>query len=159
MEKINLNQIIENIKTDLELVIEEKKAILILDKVPEIEGATILLHQLFYNLIHNALKFSKPDDPPRVTISGKATIIDGIEYAKISIKDNGIGFEPAYSQKIFDAFKRLHSKDEFEGTGLGLALCKRIVERHQGNIAAFGNKVDGAEFIVELPVRLKERTI
>ncbi|QRY55488.1 sensor histidine kinase [Sphingobacterium siyangense] len=159
VEKININQLIEDIKGDLELVIQEKKAILILDKLPEIEGAPVLLHQLFYNLIHNALKFSRPHDPPRVAISYELAIIDDTEYMRICIKDNGIGFDPAHSQKIFDVFKRLHSKDEFEGTGLGLALCKRIAERHQGDITAVGSKIDGAKFTVELPLRLPKRYI
>jgi len=159
VKKVNLDEIVENIKTDLELIIQEKKAILVLDRLPMIEGAPILLHQLFYNLIHNALKFSKPDNPPRVIIACETKMIEGLPYLRIFIKDNGVGFEPAHSQKIFNAFERLHSKDEFEGTGLGLALCKRIVERHHGSIEAIGNKNDGAEFIIELPVKLQESTI
>lgn len=159
VQKINLDEIIAAIKTDLELIIQEKKAILVQDNLPEIEGVTILLHQLFYNLIHNALKFSRPDEPPRVIISAKTISIDGTGYVRISIKDNGLGFDPTYSKKIFNAFERLHSKDEFEGTGLGLALCKRIAERHNGTIDAIGSRDDGAEFIIQLPVESKARMI
>lgn len=153
VKEIDLDTIIEDIKTDLELIVQEKKAILITDKLPRIEGAPILIHQLFYNLMHNALKFSRPDNPPRVIISCSTTMIKGTEYVRISIRDNGIGFNPVFAEKIFNAFERLHSKDAFEGTGLGLSLCKKIVIRHQGIIEAIGNQDDGAEFIVTLPLK------
>jgi PAS domain S-box-containing protein len=154
VEKINLDLIIENIKTDLELIINEKGAILVISELPYIEGAPILIHQLFYNLIHNALKFSKADQPPRVILT--ADVIkneDGVELLKINIKDNGIGLDPIYAEKIFNAFERLHSKDEFEGNGLGLALCRKIAKRHNGTITANGEKDNGAEFIVTLPLK------
>ncbi|MCA1918924.1 MAG: PAS domain-containing sensor histidine kinase, partial [Flavobacterium piscis] len=144
-------------KTDLELIINEKQAILIVSELPEIEGAPILIHQLFYNLIQNALKFSKADQPPRVIIT--CTVIKNeqdIEMLEIKIKDNGIGLDPVFAEKIFDAFERLHSKDEFEGNGLGLALCRKIAERHNGSITASGEKDNGAEFTVILPVKQAE---
>ncbi|MBS7233436.1 PAS domain S-box protein [Flavobacterium psychroterrae] len=154
VEKINLDEIIENIKTDLELIINEKGAILVISELPEIEGATILIHQLFYNLIHNALKFSKADQPPRVIITAEVINHEnGIELLEIKIKDNGIGIDPIYAEKIFNAFERLHSKDEFEGNGLGLALCRKIAKRHNGTITAIGEKDNGAEFIVILPLK------
>lgn len=159
VEKTNLDAIIDNIKTDLELVIQEKQAILVVDSLPEIDGATILLHQLFYNLIHNALKFSKPDNPPRVIISGSKIMIENLDHVRIVIKDNGVGFDSKNALKIFNAFERLHSKDEFEGTGLGLALCKKITERHHGTIEALGNQNDGAEFIVCLPLQQKNNIL
>lgn len=159
IEAIELNTIIENIKTDLELIIQEKKAILINDELPAIDGAPILIHQLFYNLIHNALKFSVPDNPPQVIISCSLTKTGNTEYARISIKDNGIGFDPVYAQRIFNAFERLNSKDQFEGSGLGLSLCKKIVERHHGTIQATGNQNDGAEFIVCLPLKQESKKI
>lgn len=153
VETIELNDIIENIKTDLELVIQEKRAILIKDEMPAIAGAPILIHQLFYNLIHNALKFSKVDMPPRVIISCSVISIENAEFARVVIKDNGIGFDPAYAQRIFNAFERLNSKDQYEGSGLGLSLCRKIVERHQGTIDATGGQNEGAEFIVCLPLK------
>ena len=153
VETIELNDIIENIKTDLELVIQEKKAILIKDDMPAIDGAPILIHQLFYNLVHNALKFSRPDKPPRVIISCSLTKIESKDYAKIVIKDNGIGFDPTYAQRIFNAFERLNSKDQYEGSGLGLSLCRKIVDRHHGTIDATGGQNEGAEFIVCLPLK------
>lgn len=152
-EKIDLNEIIENIKTDLELIIKEKGAILITCDLPEMEGAPILINQLFYNLIQNALKFSKADLPPKVIISCSRENSNGVDSVKIIIKDNGIGLDPAFNERIFNAFERLHSKDQYEGNGLGLALCRKIVKRHNGTITAIGEQNNGAEFIVTLPLK------
>lgn len=159
IENINLDEVIENIKVDLELIIKEKGAILIKSELPEIEGATILIQQLFYNLIHNALKFSKADQPPRVTISSLIINKDQREFIQINIKDNGIGLDSSHYERIFNAFERLHSKDEYEGNGLGLSLCKKIVLRHGGTITATGEKDNGAEFIVTLPLKQTTNTI
>ena len=153
VEKVNLKEIIKAIKMDLELVIQEKKAILIEDELPDIEGAPILIHQLFYNLINNALKFSRADAPPRVIIS--CSIINNIQVplVEIIINDNGIGLDPNYQDKVFMAFERLHKKNEYEGNGLGLALCKKIVERHRGTIRATGIIGQGSDFIMMLPLK------
>lgn len=160
VEKINLDEVIENIKTDLELIINEKGAILVISELPVIEGAPILIHQLFYNLIHNALKFSKADQPPRVVITSDViNNDDGIELLEIKIKDNGIGLDPIYAEKIFNAFERLHSKDQYEGNGLGLALCRKIAKRHNGTITAIGEKDNGAEFIVTLPLKQRATSL
>lgn len=156
-EKIDLNEILENIKTDLELVIQEKDAVLITSELPEIEGASILINQLFYNLIQNALKFSKADVPPRVIITSGLINDNGVDCVKIIIKDNGIGLDPAFNERIFNAFERLHSKDQYEGNGLGLALCRKIVKRHNGSITAAGEKDNGAEFTVILPLRHEDK--
>jgi len=159
IENINLDEVIENIKVDLELIIKEKGAILIKSELPEIEGATILIQQLFYNLIHNALKFSKANQPPRVTISSLIINNDQREFVQINIKDNGIGLDSSHYERIFNAFERLHSKDEYEGNGLGLSLCKKIVLRHGGTITATGEKENGAEFIVTLPLKQTTNSI
>jgi len=153
VEKIDLNEVIENIKTDLELIIKEKGAILNACDLPEIEGAAILITQLFYNLIQNALKFSKADQPPRVVITCTSTNIEGNEAVQVTIKDNGIGLDPEFAERIFTAFERLNSKDQYEGNGLGLALCRKITKRHNGLIIAKGEKDNGAEFIVTLPIK------
>lgn len=158
-ETINLDEVIENIKIDLELIIKEKNAILITSDLPQIEGAPILINQLFYNLIQNALKFSKADQPPRVIITGSLITIDGHDFVQIKIKDNGIGIDVQFAEKIFTAFERLHSKDQYEGNGLGLALCRKITERHNGKITATGEKDNGAEFTVTLPLKQKADTI
>ncbi|TDW47841.1 PAS domain S-box-containing protein [Flavobacterium sp. 270] len=159
VEKIFLNDLLENIKTDLELLIKEKGAILIIKDLPEIEGAPILIQQLFYNLIQNALKFTKADLPPRLIITSAIKNIDSIESIEISVKDNGIGLDPIYAEKIFAAFERLHSKDEYEGNGIGLALCRKIIDRHNGTIMAKGEKENGAEFIVTLPLKQNSKNI
>jgi len=159
VQKINLDEIVENIKIDLELIIQEKNAILITSELPEIEGAPILIHQLFYNLIHNALKFSKADEPPRVVITSNILDKNGTKHVQIIIKDNGIGLDDIYADRIFNAFERLHSKDDYEGTGLGLALCRKITERHYGTISAAGKENDGAEFTVTLPLIQEKKII
>lgn len=159
VQRIDLNEIIENIKTDLELIIKEKEAILIVSELAQIEGAPILILQLFYNIVHNALKFSKADQPPQVIISSALVEIQGSDFIRISFKDNGIGLDSSHFQSIFKAFERLHSKDAFEGNGLGLALCRKIVKRHNGTIEASGDKNNGAEFIVTLPLKQAKRVI
>ena len=159
VEKISLNDLLENIRTDLELIIKEKGAILITNDLPEIEGAAILIQQLFYNLIQNALKFTKANQPPRIIITSTIKNIDSVESIEISFKDNGIGLDPLYAEKIFTAFERLHSKNEYEGNGIGLALCQKIINRHNGTIVAKGEKENGAEFIVTLPLKQATESI
>ena len=153
IEKIDLNEVIESIKIDLELIIKEKGAIFIGCDLPQIEGFPILISQLFYNLMQNALKFSKANEPPRVIITSSSTSIEEVDAVRISIKDNGIGMDADFAEKIFNAFERLHSKDEYEGNGLGLSLCRKIAKRHHGTITATGEKDNGAEFIVILPLQ------
>lgn len=159
VEHIDLNELMKSIKTDLELVIKEKGAILLADDLPLIEGAAILIQQLFYNLIQNALKFTKADQAPRVIITASITEIDGVESVRISFKDNGIGIDPAFAERIFNTFERLHSKDQFEGNGIGLSLCRKIVKRHNGSILVQEEKENGAEFIVTLPLRQNSETL
>lgn len=150
VEHVDLNSIMQGIKKDLELLIDEKKAIFIEEVLPSVMGSSILLQRLFYNLVSNALKFSRAEEPPRVTISS-VKVRDKQDFIRITIEDNGIGIKPMYAEKIFNAFERLHSKDTYEGTGLGLALCKKIAERHGGTIYTKGRET-GAEFTVELPL-------
>jgi PAS domain S-box-containing protein len=156
IEYTDLDSIMQGVKKDLELLIDEKKAIFIEERLPVIQGSPILLQRLFYNLVGNALKFSKADEPPRVTISSVHIVKEGNDFIRISIEDNGIGIGPDFTDKIFNAFERLHSKDHYEGTGLGLALCRKIVERHNGTIRAVGRQ-EGAEFEVDLPLEHSER--
>lgn len=158
-EKVNLGEIIKKIKIDLELIIHEKQAILIEDELPEIEGSSLLLTQLFYNLMSNALKFSRAAEPPRVTIYSSILRDHPVALVEIVINDNGIGLDPKYQDKIFMPFERLHPKNEFEGNGLGLALCKNIVERHHGTIRATGVIGQGSDFIITLPLKQAITTI
>ena len=162
LERLDSQRIFANILEDLEVVVKEKNAQIIIDSLPMIEGSPTLIYQLFYNLINNSLKFVRTDVVPVIQIRSEIvlgselpTAVDQIkhdqQYAKIVIIDNGIGFEQTYAEKIFESFLRLNSKDKYEGTGLGLALCKKIVERHHGFIRAFSSPNDGATFEVYLP--------
>ena len=151
MEKVDLNKIIENIKTDLELPIANKSASIYYNNLPVIEGASVLLYQMFYNLINNSLKFSIEGKPVEINISSSLKKED--EMTEIRIRDNGIGFEQEFAEKIFNSFTRLNPKDRFEGTGLGLSLCLRIAQRHGGSISAVSEPGKGAEFILLLPLK------
>jgi PAS domain S-box-containing protein len=158
-EEVDLNKTIAQIQNDLEVVISGKGATLQYGRLPVVSGYALLLYQLFYNLMNNSLKFSKAGVPPLITIAAqsplpgelKANGLSEGNWVRISITDNGIGFSPAYRHRIFQTFSRLNSKDKFEGTGLGLALCKKIVERHGGAIWAEGEEGKGAEFVMILP--------
>ncbi|MEI6947581.1 ATP-binding protein [Paraflavisolibacter sp. H34] len=147
-EPVDLSDILDKVEWDLELLIGEKGAVLERDPLPVVHGSPVLLYQLFYNLVSNSLKFVRPGVPPRIRIQAAPA---GRGFYEIRVQDNGIGFDPEMSEKIFETFARLHSKDRFEGTGLGLSLCRNIVERHGGAIWAEGREGEGAVFLVTLP--------
>lgn len=159
-ENVDLEKTLENVKSDVELVIEEKRAVIQSDKLPVINGISQQLHQLFYNLINNSLKFSLKD--PRIWISCNPLseaetkkypdLHKSIPYIELTFKDNGIGFDQKYAAQIFTIFKRLNSANIFEGTGIGLALCKKIVDNHHGLISAESEPGGGATFKIILPV-------
>lgn len=156
-EPIDLNEVFRNIGSDLEVVIAEKKAVLEYDRLPVVNGSPVLLYQLFYNLVTNSLKFARAGIAPVVSVTARVVECPaGDAHARrchqLTLRDNGVGFEPEHSQLIFQTFSRLYAKDKYEGTGLGLSLCKKIVERHNGSIRAEGQIGAGASFIVELPV-------
>jgi len=154
---VDLNEVITNIEADLELAMQQKKAVIVKDNMPAIEGAGVLLYQLFYNLVGNSLKFSHSERPPVITI--RYSDAENGKYARIEVSDNGIGFAPEYAKKIFNTFSRLNPKDQYEGTGLGLALCKKIAERHHGTIQAHGAEGEGAIFTILLPYRQSKQTL
>lgn len=156
----NINEIINEILSDLELVIAEKKARIEVSEIPPLEVIPGLLRQLFFNLIGNALKFSKPDIPPVITITTEPA--DNIEidnkiirgaYCRIIVQDNGIGFDEQYTHKIFTLFQRLNPREEYEGTGIGLSIAKKIVDKHHGTIKAKSILGEGATFVITLPVK------
>ncbi|MEP7266388.1 MAG: chemotaxis protein CheB [Saprospiraceae bacterium] len=157
----DLNETIKNIVNDFELLIHEKKAKIKFDKLPTIETIPLQMNQLFYNLISNSLKFSKEDTRPVInitsrTLTGKQiqkypSFNPSMSYVELIFKDNGIGFEQRYAGKIFTIFQRLHDKETFTGTGIGLALTKKIIENHHGEIFAEAKENKGAEFHVILP--------
>ncbi|MES2629335.1 MAG: PAS domain S-box protein [Bacteroidota bacterium] len=150
-DEINLKAVINHIKNDLELIIQQKNAGIEVDELPVIRGKYTQIYQLFYNLVNNSLKFSRDGRPPIITISGKVTDRGSKNGVEITLNDNGIGFDNTYSEKIFGSFTRLHSKDDYEGTGLGLALCKKIAQQHGGTITASGKVNQGASFVLFLP--------
>lgn len=161
-ELVDLNEVVENIKTDLELTIIEKKAVIHADKLPALKGNLLQLNQLFLNLISNSIKFSKRN--PEITISASVInknqpkAIDGLngngKYVQLIFKDNGIGFEQQYAEKIFSVFQRLHGKQEYPGTGIGLALCKKIIDNHHGQISVSSEPGKGTAFKILLPTDL-----
>lgn len=163
LEAVNLNELVRHIEGDLEVAIQQKGAVITYENLPTIEGSEILLHQLFYNLIYNSLKFSKEDTKPLIRLN--ATERSGsdinrewglnreVDYVQLSVQDNGIGFSQDQAERIFKTFTRLNARDQYEGTGLGLALCKKIVERHNGVISAAGMEGMGAIFKIVLPLQ------
>ena len=153
IENLNLNSIIRDIENDLEVLIHQKGAVIKYQDLPVIEGIHVLIYQLFYNLINNSLKFSAEERTPEISISASRVNIEGHERIKIAIADNGIGFDAEHSKLIFSAFTRLNAKHRYDGTGLGLSLAKKIVERHHGTIEAAGVKDAGAVFEIVLPVK------
>lgn len=164
-QPVDLNQIVLSVETDLELAIQQQQASVILkNKLPLLEGAPTLLHQLFYNIINNALKFAKKNIPPVIELStgylhdeeiADKGLNTNSRYIVICIKDNGIGFDQSNAKNIFQTYYRLNSMDQYEGTGLGLSLCKKVAERHGGMIEAEGVSGEGALFKVILPVNDK----
>jgi len=151
---IDLNDIIKNIISDLEIRIEQTKGKVEYDDLGTIDADALQMHQLFLNLINNALKFHKPQVAPVVRV--KKREIDagkGKRLCEISVHDNGIGFDEKYLDRIFTIFQRLHGRQEYEGTGVGLAVCRKIVERHGGSISAKSVPGEGATFLVTLPVK------
>ena len=159
-EIIDLNVVANNAVIELSESIADKKAKVKFEKLHQISAIPFQLEQLFINIISNSLKYSKPDEPSVITISTRRIkaykapkLKDNTkkEYIKIVIKDNGLGFEQKYAKKIFLLFNRLHGKNEFPGTGVGLAICKKIVENHKGYIFAKGKPDEGAVFEIYLP--------
>ena len=141
--------------------IKEANVHIAIDTLPTLKAIPFQMEQLFNNIISNAIKYRKPDEESKIIIDCKkvtsAQIGDDFrtkakKYYKISVMDNGIGFDHSNATKIFELFQRLHQKHEYSGTGIGLAICKKIVENHNGHIVAEGNPGEGATFCVYLPV-------
>lgn len=156
-ERINLAEIVGKVQQEFQEEIEEKQVEIITENLSEIAGIPVIIYQLFSNLIGNSLKFSQDNTPSRIVISQEqAPVIapqvdDPRLYTKITIADNGIGFENEFNDRIFKIFTRLHNTDKYEGTGIGLALCKKIMQLHNGYILAKGVKNQGATFTLYFP--------
>ena len=157
--RTSLNTVVDDVMNELDSTVQEKHAKITVDKLPVLQVNPGLIRPLFYNLISNALKYCKKNEPPVVSI--RSEMPSGSEngkpqehrYCRIFIQDNGIGFDQKYAEEIFGMFKRLHLNTEYEGTGIGLALCKKIVEEHNGFISAKSRVNEGSTFIISLPVR------
>lgn len=149
----DVNRILKDLITDLELLISEKNASVHIDEFPEMEVIPGQIRQLFQNLLSNALKFSKGGVPPVINVKVEQIEKADEKFCSISVRDNGIGFNEMYKDKIFTMFQRLHTRDAFEGTGIGLAIVKKIVEKHNGSISVNSREGEGTTFTVLLPVR------
>jgi signal transduction histidine kinase len=152
LNPLDLNTIAQECIQDMEVLISEKKATISVKELPTIQADRALIRQLFNNIVSNALKYSKENVPARITISSKNGKNDDI---LLYFKDNGIGFEEKYLDKIFTLFQRLHGTQTYKGTGLGLAICKKIVQLHNGKIEGKSELNKGATFIITIPTSFK----
>ncbi len=158
--RIDLNQLFTEVKADLELKVDESSAVIDIQNLPKIEGYPSQLRQLFNNLLSNAIKFKKHDQPPFIAVSSEELTTEqklsqhlksNKTYYLVTVTDTGIGFEQEYAKKIFQIFQRLHGKAEYPGSGIGLAICKKIVENHKGTIYARSEPGNGSQFYLTLP--------
>lgn len=160
--EVDLNRLIADILSDLEIAIEESGAHIIISQLPIIEADQSQMNQLFLNIISNAIKFRNTELPPEISLDWHSeSIVDKHtgeteDWHVFTLSDNGIGFENEFAEKIFVPFQRLHARKNYKGTGIGLAVCRRIVERHGGNICAESELGKGSTFIIKLPVKAKQ---
>jgi hypothetical protein len=155
---LRLKDLVGEVVADMEVDIERNEAQIQIEDLPEIWGIPSQMRQLFQNLISNALKFRKNDTVPVIRVYSETDNLlikapeTGRELCRIFVEDNGIGFDPKFANEIFVVFKRLHSYHEFEGSGVGLSICKKIIERHNGHISAESKPGVGSKFIIDLPI-------
>ncbi|GEM_PF-1138552 len=157
-ESSSLGKIVREVLSDLEVRVQQTGGKVAVEELPVLEADPMQMRQLFQNLLSNALKFHRPGVPPEVRVrsrilpAGNETENGTREYCEIEIEDNGIGFEEKYLDRIFAVFQRLHPRGTYEGTGIGLAICRKIAERHGGSISARSAPGHGAVFVVKLPL-------
>ena len=159
--KVELDKEVKGVISDLEVLLKDTQGKVNVDELPVIDADPSQIRQLMLNIINNGLKYHRKDEPPVINISSrtiKASDITNphhkqVEMVELNFRDNGIGFNEIYVDRIFEPFQRLHGRNEYEGTGIGLAICKKIVERHKGNITAKSSEGKGSEFILQLPLR------
>jgi PAS domain S-box-containing protein len=150
---VELSTVVADVLSDLEPRIVAENAKIRVGDLPAIEADPGQMHQLFLNLIANSLKFRRPGVTPSISIEGNVEVGENGAMVRIAVADNGVGFEPRHAERIFGMFERLHGRDEFDGTGVGLATCRKIAERHAGELTAWGEPDAGAVFTLLLPVR------
>lgn len=151
-EKVSFDKILKEVVDDLEFVIAENKAIINFSPLPEIVGSKVQMRQLLANLISNAIKYSRKDVTSQILITSDVKVTPAGEFHVISIKDNGIGMEEAHLNKIFTIFQRLHMRNEYSGNGIGLAICKKIMENHHGKIVVESTVGEGSIFLLYFPI-------
>ncbi|WP_103670720.1 PAS domain S-box protein [Pseudanabaena sp. BC1403] len=156
---IKLSEILEGVLSDLEVRIEKSGVILEVDPLPVVEADALQMRQILQNLIGNALKFLREGVTPVVQVRSRIYLEHGEDWCEIRVIDNGIGFEQQYAERIFQIFQRLHGRKTFEGTGIGLAICRKIAERHNGTLTAEGELEQGATFIFTLPIYQPKREL
>lgn len=156
---VDLNNVIEELLQDINEEVLRKNASITVQRLPQLQASQRLMRPLFQNLISNALKYSSENRSPKIMIRSEMPANNhalkteyNSNYCRIFIEDNGIGFDQKYAEEIFGMFRRLHGHSEYEGTGIGLALCKKIVEQHQGYISARSKVGEGSTFIVSFPI-------
>jgi len=154
--------VLQNVWIDFELAVQEKNAKIVIEKLPIVKAVGLQMNQLFYNLVSNSLKFTNPEVEPRITVSSTVVSHEYLagytssplletNYHHIVFSDNGIGFEKDYENRIFEIFKRLHTQNIYPGSGIGLALCKRIILNHHGVLFAESEPGKGSSFHIFLP--------
>ena len=167
-EKSDLNELVKDVLNEMDGYINEKNANISVENLPSMYVNPVLIRPLFHNLISNSIKYSKTEVSPVIRISSDYEFSEAEtennghgnnRYCRIIFEDNGIGFEQEYSEQIFGMFKRLHGKNQYHGTGIGLAICKKIAEEHNGYISAISKVNEGATFIVSLPMHEEEEII
>ena len=151
--KVDLNLIVSDVKDNLEKLIRETGGKIKVDQLPSVFGEPFQIMQLFQNLIANGLKFCSSEQFPKIQIHCRDLGKEGFEFI---VEDNGIGFNQKYSERIFRTFERIHGYSEYEGTGMGLSICKKIIELHNGTIRAESEEGKGAKFIFTLPDKQRE---
>jgi PAS domain S-box-containing protein len=161
-EEVDLNDLLEEVKKDMRELIESNSATIRSEHLPVLAVIPFQFRQLLSNLISNSIKYARKEENPVIDITAKridaAHMTDqraaaGVDYYQFIISDNGIGFEAEYAEKIFELFQRLHGKNEYSGSGIGLAICRKIVENHSGWITAVSEPGMGSAFHVTIPVR------
>ncbi len=163
--KTDINALINEVISDLDDEVKARRAVIQVDPIPALDVNPSLIKPLFHNLIGNALKYAQKDVTPIVRITAEIpTPLNGRpdsepRYCRIYVRDNGIGFDQKYAEEIFGMFKRLHHNSEFQGTGIGLALCKKIVEQHKGYISARSKVNEGSTFIISLPTEHEKTAV
>jgi signal transduction histidine kinase len=156
---LDMNAIIDEVIGEMDMMIQDRNAKVIVDKLPKLFVHKSLIKRLFNNLINNSIKYAQKDQDPVIRISARIEASDELSsksqvqrYCRLYVQDNGVGFEQQYAEQVFTMFKRLHINPEYEGTGIGLAICKKIVEEHQGFISAKSEVNGGTLFTISLPV-------